>query len=374
MIVATAFGGATRCMRAAGSMALVASLVLALTACPALAQAPADPLEQEKLRQEIRKLELENDSKDGIRGFVAAYGVLLTGAAAIGTVIVALANLARQRSLDRKQREVEVARRLDERFSATVTNLGDESVALQAGAAVSLLSFLRPEQRDYHRQVRLIALANLKVREPGPVSTLLIRVLGDALRTEEPIKPDEIDFTETELAGIDLTGLDLRHAVLRKANLREARLGDANLRSVKAYRVCLDGAFLGGQKVSLREADLVNASAVKAVFRGADLNAAKFREAILTGARFESARLQSAHFERAQLEGANFRAADINDAYFTDAVLDDEAMDSLSDATNKWKAKFSPETLQRLRELDPEGAAAEDARQSAAGKEKPPAP
>jgi hypothetical protein len=342
-------------VRAVAGVLVVACLVVALASTPALAQQPGS-LEEQKLQQEIRQLELENDHNSGVRGFVGSYGAVLTGLAALGTVIVALANLARQRSLDRKQRAQEVAQQLDERFAATVSNLGDDSVPLQAGAAVSLLSFLRPEQRDYHRQVRLVALANLKVREPGPVSTLLVRVLGDALRTAEPLKADELDFADTDLPGIDLTGLDLRQSVLRKANLRDARLEGANLKGVKAYRVCLDGAYLGGSAADLGDADLDRASAINAVFNGATMNAVKLREADLTKARFDGARLQSAHFERARLEGARFRAADINDAYFTDSVLDEAALRELDRATNKWRAHFSPDVLERLRELDPQGA------------------
>jgi hypothetical protein len=353
MIDATASGSPRSLLRAAARILALAGLVLALTSSTALAQPEPSPLEQEKLRQEIRQLELENEAKSGLRGFVGSYGAVLTGLAALGTVIVALANLARQRALDRRQREQEVAQQLDERFATTVANLGDDSVALQAGAAVSLLSFLRPEQREFHRQVRLVALANLKVREPGPVATLLVRVLGDALRTDEPVQRDELDFADAELAGIDLTGLDLRQAVLRKANLRDARLGDADLRGVKAYRVRLDGAYVGGQGANLAEADLDGAIAVNAVFSGAAMNAVKLRGATLTGARFEGARLQSAHFERAQLEKARFKAADVNDAFFGDAVLDEAALRELGRALNTEKAHFSPEALARLRELSP---------------------
>ena len=330
-----------------------------LVAFPAVARG-ADPtttrLEQEKLRQEIRQLQLENRDHTGIRGFLSSYGGLLAGVAALGTVLVAITNLARQRNLDRQQRHDEGIRRLDERFSAVLTDLGAASEAVQAGAAVSLLTFLRAENSDYHRQVRLVALANLKVRQPGPVTALIVRALSDALRTGVPIQSDELDLAGAELTGINLAGLDLRSATLRKAQLKDADLTNANLQGVDAYKVGLQGACLSG--ADLREAHLEGADASKAFFRnGANLNAVKFHDAALTGARFESASLQSAHFDRAHLEGARFQSADINDAYIRPATFDDATLRSLSRAKNKSQAHFSPEILEELRKLEPVGEA-----------------
>jgi len=331
--------------------------VTVLLALPAAASA-ADPmttqLQQEKLRQEIRQLKLENRDHTGVRGFLSSYGGLLAGVAALGTVLVTITNLARQRNLDRQQRHDEGIRGLDERFSAALTDLGATSEAVQAGAAVSLLTFLREEHGDYQRQVRLVALANLKVRQPGPVTALIVRALSDALRTDTPIQSDELDFAGAQLTGINLAGLDLRSATLRRTQLKDADLTKANLQGVDAYKVGLQGACLSG--VDLREADLAGADASKAVFHDrANLNAVKFHDADLTGARFEAASLQSAHFDRAHLEGARFQSADINDAYIRPATFDDATLHGLSRAKNKGQAHFSPEIEEGLRKLEPAG-------------------
>ena len=328
-------------------------LTLALPSLTPAASTPRDQLEQAKLRQEIRQLQLANRDHTGLRGFLATYGGLVAGIAALGTVFVALTNLAHQRKLDRTQRLTESIRRMDEQFSATLANLGSESTAIQAAAAVSLLSFLRPEYRDYHRQVRLVALANLKVRDRGPVTALLVRAFSDALRTAAPIQADEVDFAGAELGGVDLSGLDLRAADLRGAKLTDADLTNVNLEDVDAYKASLSGACFSG--ANLREARLTAVDAQKAVFHGqANLNAIKFHDAILIDARFESSSLQSAHFDRAHLEGARFQSADINDAFIRPATFDEATLKSLSRAKNKQNAHFSHEILDRLRALDPE--------------------
>jgi uncharacterized protein YjbI with pentapeptide repeats len=334
--------------------ALAVAVLLALPTAASAADPATTRLQQEKLRQEIRQLQLENRDHRGIRGFLSSYGGLLAGVAALGTVLVTITNLARQRNLDRQQRHDESIRRLDERFSAVLTDLGAKSEAVQAAAAVSLLTFLRAEHGNYHRQVRLVALANLKVRQPGPVTALIVRALSDALRTDTPIQSDEIDFAGAQLTGIDLAGLDLRSATLRRTQLKDANLTNANLQGVDAYEVGLQGACLSG--VDLREAHLEGADASKAVFHdGANLNAVKFHDAVLNGARFESASLQSAHLDRAHLEGARFQSADINDAYVRPASFDDATLHGLSRAKNRSQAHFSPEILEELRKLDRAG-------------------
>jgi uncharacterized protein YjbI with pentapeptide repeats len=325
---------------------------------PMLASAapPSKPeLEREKLRQEIQQLKLSNRDHQGLRGLLGTYGGLIAGLAALGTVLVALTNLVHQRNLDRQQREAENTRRLDEQFTRILADLGDESEAVQAAAAVSLLTFLRPEHMEYQRQVRLVALANLKVRTPGPVTALLVRTFADALRTQEPIQSDEINFAAAELRGINLAGLDLREAVLREANLRDADLTGANLRSVDAHKAQLQGACLSG--TDLRESHLERAEATKAVFHDeANLASAKFDDADLRGARFEGASLQSAHFDRADLEGARFQSADINDAFFRTSKFDAATIRGLDRAKNKGKAHFSEEIAAALQGAKPASA------------------
>jgi uncharacterized protein YjbI with pentapeptide repeats len=336
-------------------LAIAFAVAVCTSARPAARPQPSSTqqqLEQEKLRQEIQQIRIDNRNAAGVRGFFSTYAGLLTGIAAVGAALTALFNLTRQRRLDREQRSLESTRRLDERFSSILADLGGESDVVQAAAAVSLLTFLRPEQAEYHHQVRLVTLANLKVREQGTVSNLLVRVLEEALRTSAKLTATEVDLTDAELTGANLSGLDLHLAKLTGAKLRGAQLDNANLRGVEGKNVVLEGALLRGLEADLQEVRFQGATAAGVIFHEANLGSAKFQGADLKGARFQSARLQSAHFERANLSGARFQQADVNDAFFADATLDESALKTLLDARNYQKAHFSPEVFERLRVLD----------------------
>ena len=358
-----------------GGLRFVAVLLVAVATTAPGAQAVAQPapsptpeqLESEKLQAEIRKLELESKNLSGWRGRAAAYAPLagvLTAIVALIGVFVTLRNgrreQRRQQDLDRaqrereqEQRENESLRRLDERFTAVLTDLGSTSEAVQAGAAVSLLTFLRPEHRAFHRQVRLVTLANLKVTHAGSVAKLLVRVFEAAVRTEEPLEPLERDLSRAELARVDLSGLDLSEADLAFATLRGANLKDATLWRARGHSVDLRGALLSGEHADLREIRFREAKCSDAQFHDANLRAAHLEAADLSRAEFQRARLQSAHFDEATLTGAKFEQADLNDAYFREATLDEAALRSIRRALNWQKAHFSPVDQARLDALSP---------------------
>lgn len=332
-------------------------------------QPSVQELTREKTRQEIRQLQLENQSKSGLRGFVSAYGVtagFLTGFVALLGVFVTYRSQKReerrqhdldrgQRDNERRQRDLEGKRRRDDGFTKILTDLGADSEALQAAAAVSLLTYLRPNQQDYHRQVRLITLANLKVQHGEAVVRLLERVLESALRTSEPLDPLERDFSRASMRYVDLSGLDLREADVGFALMRGANCENTNLWRARGYSVELENARLSGVNTDLREIRFGKAKCAGAIFRDANLRAAHFEEAILQGAQFQKARLQSAHFNNADLAGARFEQADLNDTYFTGAVLDEVALRSITRALNWEKAHFTPEQTKRLKELGQPG-------------------
>jgi uncharacterized protein YjbI with pentapeptide repeats len=321
--------------------AVMAALALAAVAPAPAAERPDTraQLERQKLEQEIEKLELENRNESGWRGFLSSYAALLTGLAAVGGVVVALLR-------QQQERRLEGERRLDERFTAILGELGNEREPIRAGAAVSLLSFTRPDRTQYHRQVRLIALANLKVEHPDPVRKLLVRVLEEALRTKAPIEPLERDLSYAWLPDARLGDLDLAGASLRHAHLAGADLSRSRLQRVAAYKATLTGARF--VKAQLSEADLEQAQCERAQFFQADLTSARMRRANLRQARFEDARLQSAHLEGADLTGARFGGADLNDAYLTGATLDESAMRSLTSARNLERTHLAAETRAEL--------------------------
>ena len=148
-----------------------------------------EQLELVKLKQEIKKLELENKKLSDGRGTIVGIAPFLTAIVALLGVFITLwrhlSEQRRQRDLDRKNLQTDRIRRFNEKFNAVVENLGSESQAIQASAAVSIQTFLKPEYSEFHDQVFLILLANLKVqhnrRQVSEPSSLVFSPAGGRL-------------------------------------------------------------------------------------------------------------------------------------------------------------------------------------------------
>jgi uncharacterized protein YjbI with pentapeptide repeats len=353
------------------ALILASALTIVLSLPPAAFPGSVNPptlndLQQKKLQEEVRQLRLDNQNHTGMRGFVGAYGSIAGFATALAALIGVLVTYRKgksdesmQQSLDRQQqkkereqREIDSQRRLDERFSSILTDLGSTSKATQAAAAVSLLSFLRPDRDDFHHQVRLVTLANLKVDHDEAIAGLLIRVFEAAARTPGPLEQFERNFAHAYMRRIDLSGIDLQEADIAYAQMRGANLSGANLRRARGYKVELRDARLTGEKTDLREVRFGGeADCARANFCEANLRAAHLKGAILTGAQFQRARLQSAHLEGADIAGAQFEQCDLNDTYFNDVKFDEGALKTITRARNWEKAHFTDDVKKRLLSL-----------------------
>ncbi len=340
------------------------ALMLALAPAAWSAPTPSpdssrEQLEVEKLQEEVEKLRIENDDASGFEGIVATYGGLLAGLAALAGVALTLfkqiEEQSRQRTLDREQREKdreqrerERLNRREEKFAKALEGLGADSPSVQIGAATTLATFVTEADRHLLHEVRMAALANLKVDHPAPVKKALTNVLQKAIR-EAPLEPFERDFSRADLERIDMSGIDLSEADLAFANLCGAELGGARLFRAKGYEVRLDRARL--TRADLGEVRFQKASAEGTLFHEARLVMSHFKEANLTRAQFQRAQLQSSHLDAARLSGAKFEEADLNDAYFRAATLDDSALSSITRAVNWQKAHFDPDVRARLDEI-----------------------
>lgn len=353
-------------MRRLAVVALISGAGLSVAA-PAGVGAEDAGLPRQKLEAEVAKLENEAAASSGLR----SYGSLVTGAGAVIAAFVALIGagitirgqnkeLSRQRDEDRashdravEQREAESERDLVARFSARLLDLGSDSEAVQAGAVVSLLSFLDQGDKAFHHQVRLVLLANLKVAHTEAVSKLLVRAFEQAVSTGEvPYDALELDFSEARLDEARLTGLDLTGVRIRGTNLERADLRGSQLREARGRKAILSGARIQGRETSLFNARLAGATCVGTQFQGSDLVNVHLEGADLREARFDGARLQAAHLEKgADLRGARFDGANVADTYFRDAQFDDDALGSLKLARNVDKAHFSTSDRRRLEEL-----------------------
>ena len=311
-------------------------------------------LQNERLRQEILKLQLENKKRNSFWELLPSYATIITTLVAVIGVFVTIWRQINERELDRKQREDESLRRLDERFTSIVSNLGSESAAIQAGAAVSILTFLKPEYMVFHNQVFMLLLANLKIQHSDAVNKLLIGAFEKAIRIhwQSLRKQDEqfeLDLSRAHLDRIDLSNTDLTGADLGFTELGHANLTDAVLFRARGFGAQLEKARLS--RANLNEARFREANFRGAQFHGSNLVAADLKETDLEEAQFYQARMQSAHLDKAKLRGAKFEQANLSDAFFYGADLNEYTLRSILKAFNWQKAHFDEDVKAKLGEL-----------------------
>lgn len=343
---------------------------------PATSPAISQSLQDEKLRQEINKLQLENKKASSTGELVLSWSTFITVLVAVGGFIVTfwkqISESSRQKQLDydqrvlslqqqereRAQREVESHRRLEERFTAIVNNLGAESASLQASAAVAIKTFLKPEYQEFHNQVYWTLLANLKVQPSKPLNNLLVSGFSTAIRSQcrlGSIRDQElvVDLSRCDLARIDLSGLDLTGADLAFANLAGANITGSDLFRVRGGEANFEKARLS--RSELGEGRFKGAFFNGAQFHESNLVAANLREAHLRNAQFQRAQMQSAHLDGADLSGARFEQADLNDAFFKGAVLSKDTLRSILGARNWQLAHFDQVVREQLDALADRG-------------------
>lgn len=317
-------------------------------------------LSNEKLKLENEKLRIENDNLKSFWGQLPGYSTIITALLAIIGVIITISKLLSESRLNREQRENENLRRVDERFNSIITNLGSESEANQASAAVSILTFLRPEHHMFHDQVFSILLANLKIHHNEAIYDLLIEGFEEALRVQLPIlkqrdKTFELKLSRAHLNRINMSGLDLSNSDVGFATLKYANLSGTrtNLYRVRGMEANLEKARLS--EANLNEARFTKANFISAKFHKSNLVSAVLKEADLRYAEFYQSSMQSAHLEGATLIGTKFEQANINDAFFNNLKEVDEAtLRSLLKTRDKtWqKAHFDKEIMSKLKKMN----------------------
>lgn len=323
-------------------------------------------LESAKLRQEIKKLEIENQKLGNNWSTIIGLAPFLTSVVALFGVFITLwkhlSEQSRQRDLDRKNLEDDRIRRFNDKFNSIVENLGSDSPAIQASAAVSIQTFLKPEYLEFHDQVFMILMANLKVQHSDVIRQLLTAGFEKAIRVKSELIASENEKIEEkdEKIILDLSGCILDHADMSKinlgwANLRGASLQHANLKESCLIRVRADGAnleCLKGTGVDLEKARLKGANLSGAVFRDANLKWVHLEEANLSNCKFEHSLLQGAHLENSVLTGAHFEQANLNNVFFVGAELDITSMTSIVKAYNWRKAHFDPDIREKLEKIE----------------------
>jgi uncharacterized protein YjbI with pentapeptide repeats len=317
-------------------------------------------MQNRKLEQEIRKLEIDNDRAASGWNSLLTLAPSLAALAAIATVAVSWSKQREdtklQRIADREQQEAESNRQFDANFAGVVANLGSASESLQASAASTLAVFLGSRYTQFHEHVLRVVIANLKTDHAQSVRRLLIGVLGRALTGEGHGRtPAALTGLDLELAGAHLEGLDVatvqfpEEMVIEEADLSDATLDGATMWKAKLSRAVL--TKVSARHANLGQARLDGAVLLEARLDGMSATSASLRRVDARNASFKGARLQSAHFDGADLRGARFEGANLTDTYFLTALLDKGALASIV-RTDTWRrAHFDDSVVRQLTEL-----------------------
>lgn len=313
---------------------------------PAATAAPQPSvLQQEKLIQEIRQLQISNENASSPWRNLILLAPTLAAAAAVLTFGVGWstqrAQTRRQKDLDRIQQQADSTREFDTRFAEVVANLGSDSVSLQASAAAILPVYLNDRYAEFTNHIIRVTTANLRLPGNEVVRNLLVEVLGTALRLEyrdaEHMKTAaDIDLADVYLRALDIRGVKMREKfTANRADLSFCRMDDSDLWKAHLGKATLSGASL--RNVDLGQARLDGADLSHAVLHGCRANSASLRDIDGRYAMFQGAKLQAAHLDNADLRGARFDGANLNDCYFLGAQLDQGALQSIL-KSDRWRA------------------------------------
>jgi uncharacterized protein YjbI with pentapeptide repeats len=347
--------------------------VRAQTTAPSVAGLSPAQLQNEKLRQEVRQLQLGNAQGNSLQHTLLAWAPFVTAFAAIAAVGATLWKQAndmsaarvqlndehtRARAADEQwrerfiedrrrslaQEEAESLRRFDVNIATVITNLGSESETLQVNAAAAFATYLKPRYKEFHADLLAVLIANLRLGPSSAVGRVLKWDLERLLRMmfREPAcygddLSRELDLTRAALQRFDISGIDFGDVVVDAAfaDLAEARLIGARLFRLRGYGVSLERAYCS--RAILTEARLNGAKCRGALMHEANLVSATFKDADLSGVKFHRALLQEAHLEGASLVGADFTGANLANTYFRGAVFDRAALRSIARGAKRWR-------------------------------------
>lgn len=295
---------------------VVISTAAATSIVPATVQA-MPTLSKDEL--EIIKLKLENKKIDNENSWwwitiTSLIPPVLSVLGVFAAVFVGFKQWKGQQEADREKRHidfvVEQGKLGEERFQNVVKGFESERVEARVGAAILLLTFLRPGYEQFYSQVFYLAISLLRLRKydpkiPEPVDAMsqaLITVLRQSFYLA---RGDDLSKFESE--DLDATGVQLDNAYLSKTDLRKIRLRNASLRGTYFWRSQLQEAYF-------KHSNLKDAFFVHANLEEADLG-----DTILVNANFGGAYLRGAHFRDADLKGADFTGADLSDTRIQNA-------------------------------------------------------
>lgn len=357
---------------AVGAIGLLVGLSLrSHSTMPSLSGLTSSQLQNEKLREEIRQLQITNSQTAGVLHELLAWAPFATALAAIATVGATLWKQASDLEAARAQlheehrsalaaNEEESLRRFDSNLSGVITNLGSASETLQVNAAAALATYIKPRYYAFHADLLVVLTANLRLQPGEAVARVLKNDLEHLLRLVFASAsgygddlPRDLDITRASLPRFDISGIDFGNTAVDVAfaDLAEANLADARLFRLRGREVNLEKAHCS--RARLGEARLNGAKARGAVMQEANLVSATFKNADLRGVKFQGALMQEAHLEGAELAGADFTGANLANTFFQGAQFDKAALRSIARGARRWRdnRNFDESARQALQAL-----------------------
>ena len=339
-------------------------------------------LNKEKLEQEIDQLKNQNDRSIAtwFWNVNATLGTIVAALLAVAGVIMTAKEAHHKnledREAERKRRDKEQDRwlgdrlaerekRVEERFQAAVTALGDEKEGARIGSAVLLRTFLRPGYEQFYTPIVQLVAANLRLprtTDPpkDPAAPLPPTALSQALIMTFIEAFPRAREHEKKNVGAKLASLE--HKV-RSTHPAPVTIPSTEIRSLNAMHIQLDNGFLW--YADLKQAWIPQASLRKADLTGADLSGANLWSAYLSEAYLWSTNLSGANLWQADLSKADLRGTDLSRATLLEANLSEASLYNHVDlqGANLCKANLSGASLQQvdlrgtnLSEANPEDA------------------
>jgi len=318
----------------------------------------------QKLKQEVEKLKSDNSLNPIVR-ILPEYAVIFTAFVAVIGAFLSILKFLKEKHNEIEQKNYENKVRLEKYFDSVLNNLGSSSQSIQASAVISLLTFLNPEYKEFHQQVYLILLANLKTKPHKVINSLMVKTFEKALRVNlESIQLQkknptyngnyniDLDLSHINVARIDLHGLNLENADLAFSNFQHANLTGCILRRVKGFGADFSCAILS--RANLEEGRFVEANFENAQFHESKLISTKFNKTNLRGTKFQQAELQDAHLNESIIYGAKFEHANLNNTFLRGIKYNGSDLESILKSKDRsWgKANFDENTNQALNAMN----------------------
>ena len=314
----------------------------------------------EKIKQEVKKLQNENQTTHLI-DIIPSYAGILTALVAIIGAIISFFKFIKEKQNEIEQKKEENKTRVAAKFDSIIKKLSSNNESIKATAAVSLLTFLKKGYEEFYDQVYLILLVNLKMRLSDNINRILLKTFEKAIRLKfetdrPPAQNDEenkftleLNLTRMNLYRINLSELKgISNIDFSFSKLNRASLVGCKLIKSEGFKTDFSGARLS--RSNMLEGRFNESIFEETHFHETNLVSAKLKNSNLKKAEFQRADLQDAHLDGAEIFGAKFEQANLNNTFMRGIKYNESDLLSILKSRDKsWqKAIFDLETKKKL--------------------------